>query len=112
MNETPLRILTLIGGMILGLFFFGGLWLTVKKTLTAKKTSLLYAGSSLLRTSITLAGFYFMSHGNWQRLLIAIIGFITARFAVMRITKSSGVQPIPGGQPIQIKTEAPHEAKS
>jgi F1F0 ATPase subunit 2 len=89
MNDTQLRILALPGGMVLGVFFFGGLWLTVKKTVTSKKMVLLFVGSSILRTCITLAGLYFISHGNWQRLLIAMIGFIAARFVVMRMTKSS-----------------------
>ncbi|EOR96668.1 hypothetical protein ADIARSV_0091 [Arcticibacter svalbardensis MN12-7] len=42
--------------------------------------------SSLTRTVIVLTGFYFVAQGNWQKLVIAVSGFIIARFLVMRIT--------------------------
>lgn len=101
-----LRILAFAGGMLLGVFFFGGLWLTVKNSLTAKNTALLYLGSLILRTSITLIGFYYISFGNWQRLLITLIGFIAARFIIMRLTR-----PVDEEQ-VQLKRGAIHEVKS
>ncbi len=36
MNETLLLIVALIAGIALGIIFFAGLWLTVKKAVTAK----------------------------------------------------------------------------
>ncbi len=111
MNDTVLWILALTGGMVVGVFFFGGLWLTVKKAVAAKNTSLLFAASSVFRICVTLAGLYFISHGNLQRLLIAMIGFIAARFLVSRLTRSRR-QPWPGRKSLQIETEVPHEVKS
>jgi F1F0 ATPase subunit 2 len=87
MNEIIFMILTLIAGLILGGLFFGGLWLTVKKMTTSKIPTLWVLGSFLLRVSITLTGFYFLTFGNWQRLLICISGFIAARYLITYFTK-------------------------
>jgi len=79
-------IIALISGIILGMIFFGGLWYTVKKTVGSNYAALWILGSSLTRTVIVLTGFYFVAQGNWQRLLLAVAGFIVARFVVMRFT--------------------------
>jgi len=41
----------------------------------------------LLRMGIVLAGFYFVGCGDWQRLVTCLLGFIIARFIVMRLTR-------------------------
>ncbi|RXG11642.1 F1F0 ATPase subunit 2 [Leeuwenhoekiella aestuarii] len=87
MNESLILILCFTAGMILGVLFFGGLWLTVRKSVNAKIPELWIFGSFLLRTSITLVGFYFISGTEWQRLIFCLLGFITARYLVMRATK-------------------------
>jgi F1F0 ATPase subunit 2 len=46
-----------------------------------------FIGSMLLRTGIVLAGFYFVGGGQWQRLLGCLLGFVIARFLVMRFTR-------------------------
>ena len=80
-------IIALISGVVLGTLFFGGLWFTVKKTLGTSYAALWIPISSLTRTVIVLAGFYFVAQGNWQRLLLAVAGFIIARFLVLRFTR-------------------------
>jgi len=80
-------IISFAAGLALGSLFFGGLWFTVKKAVTAKNTALWFSGSSLLRTGITIVGFYYVSGGSWQRLLLCVLGFIIARFVVIWITK-------------------------
>ena len=80
-------VIALISGLILGFVFFGGLWLTVKKTLGRKDAVLWFFGSSLLRTAIVLTGFYFVAQGNLSQLLVSVAGFVAARFLVLRITK-------------------------
>ena len=64
-----LLALALAAGLLLGAFFFGGLWWTVRKGMSAKRPALWFFGSLLLRMSIALAGFYFVSDGHWDRLL-------------------------------------------
>jgi len=88
MNDILIMILVFIAGLLLGTLFFGGLWLTVKKAVTSKKPALIILGSFVFRISITLVGFYFLGAGNLQRLLLALLGFISARFLVIYFTKS------------------------
>ena len=88
MNETIYMVLAFTGGLMLGALFFGGLWLTVKKAVSARIPALWIFGSFFLRIGITLAGFYFISSGNWKRLVICLAGFIAARFLVIHFTRS------------------------
>ncbi len=75
------------GGFFLGLFFFGGLWFTVVKSLVSKKPWIWFLISMLLRTSITLAGFYVIAGTSLKRLLFCSGGFIAARILVIMFTK-------------------------
>jgi F1F0 ATPase subunit 2 len=75
-------------GLVLGAVFFGGLWWTVRKGVSAPRPALWFVGSMLLRTSVVLAGFYFVADGDWQRLLVCLLGFVIARFLVMRLTRA------------------------
>ncbi|HEA22037.1 hypothetical protein LCGC14_0651890 [marine sediment metagenome] len=88
MNETLLMIAAFIGGAVLGVLFFGGLWLTVKKAVTAKVPALWLVGSFVLRTGVTLLGFYFIGGKDWQSLVLCLLGFIVARQLIIRTTKS------------------------
>jgi F1F0 ATPase subunit 2 len=82
-------ILALIAGMAIGTFFFGGLWFTVRKAVNAKTPAIWFFCSFFLRVSITMVGFYFISlGGNWQHLVIALLGFVIARFIVTYFAKS------------------------
>jgi F1F0 ATPase subunit 2 len=87
-NETLNMILALIAGLAIGAFFFGGLWFTVRKAVNAKTPALWFFGSFILRVSISMVGFYFISLGNWKHLLVALLGFVIARFIVTHFTKS------------------------
>lgn len=101
MNETLKMILIFIAGLALGTLFFGGLWLTVRKAVSSKKPALLILGSFVVRIVLVLAGFYFIGAGNWQRLLMVLAGFITARFMVIHFTKA---------KQSTVKMEVSHEA--
>ena len=61
MNETVTLVLAWVAGLLLGAIFFGGLWWTIRKGLSSKRSALWFLGSLLLRTSIALAGFYFVA---------------------------------------------------
>lgn len=88
MTEIPYMILALIGGMLLGAIFFGGLWFTVKKIITSKTPALLMLSSFVFRISIVLLGFYLIGLGDWKKLIVCLVGFIIARFFVIYYTKS------------------------
>lgn len=86
MNEILRLILVLMAGGVLGAIFFGGLWWTVRKGVSAQRPALWLFSSLLLRTSITLAGFYIVSDGHWERLCLCLLGFVIARFIVTQLT--------------------------
>jgi F1F0 ATPase subunit 2 len=74
-----------IAGIGIGLFYFGGLWVTVKRLPTTRHPALLTLGSSMGRTGLSLLGFYVAMGGRWERLLACLIGFLVARhFSVRR----------------------------
>ena len=87
MNEPFSLVLALITGVVLGAIFFGGLWWTVRKCVSAKQPAFWFFGSGLLRMTVALAGFYFVAHGHWDRLLAALLGFVMARVIVTRLTR-------------------------
>ncbi len=87
MSEIAMMILVFVAGIALGILFFAGLWYTVKKLVSAKETAIWFLGSFSLRIGITLTAFYFIGAGNWQRLLVCLLGFVVARFAVVHYTK-------------------------
>jgi F1F0 ATPase subunit 2 len=85
-------------GAILGAVFFGGLWWTVRKGAASQRPALLFVTSFLLRTSIALAGLYFVSGGHLDRLLTCLVGFVIARFIV---TKLTGARVVPRTSPVK-----------
>jgi len=95
-------IVALIAGVAIGIFFFGGLWVTVRKAVHAKTPARWFFGSFILRVCIAMIGFYIISLGNWQHLIVALPGFVLARFIVTHYTKSVELN--------QHKKEINHEA--
>jgi F1F0 ATPase subunit 2 len=88
MNNFLFLALALVVGLLLGMIFFGGLWWTIRKGVFYKSPALWFLGSMLLRMSVVLVGFYFVGRGDWQRLATCLLGFIIARFIVMRLTRT------------------------
>lgn len=79
MNETIGMSLAIVTGLILGVFFYGGLYITVKIGLKAKIPALVFIGSFIVRTAVTLTGFMWVSQGKPLRLLAVFAGFLTIR---------------------------------
>lgn len=101
MNEPLSLASALVAGVLLGGFFFGGLWWTVRKAVSSRQPALWFLGSMLLRTGIVLSGFYFVSEGDWKRLLASLLGFIIARLVVTRLIRVAQ-------QPDQLARKAGH----
>jgi F1F0 ATPase subunit 2 len=87
MNETLTLVLAWLAGGFLGAVFFGGLWWTVRKGVTAENPGRWFLGSLLVRMSIAMAGLYFVSNGHLDRLLVCLFGFFIARLVVTRLTR-------------------------
>ena len=96
MSDIAALALALFAGALLGAFFFGGLWWTVQKGVTSERPALWFLGSLLLRTSLILAGIYWVSQGHWSRLMMCLLGFLIARVIVVkRLTQSPVEEPTP-----------------
>jgi len=87
LKEFVILDLDFFAGVALGATFFGGLWWTIRRGVSSQIPGLLFAGSLLLRTSFTVSGFYFVSRGDWRKLLACLLGFVTARIFVTRLTR-------------------------
>ena len=100
MSDILALALALFAGALLGVFFFGGLWWTVQKGVTSETPALWFLGSLLLRTGLVLAGFYLAAQGHWSRLVACLLGFLIARFIVVRrLTRA------PAEEPTQLEEE-------
>ncbi len=82
MNETLSLVLAGLAGVLLGGIFFGGLWWSVRRGMASGYPALWFVGSFVLRTAITLAGFYVVAGDDWLRLLLCLLGFMLARSGV------------------------------
>lgn len=82
MNDTPGLVLAGFTGVLLGGVFFGGLWWTVRRGMASGHPALWFVGSFVLRTAITLAGFYSIADDDWSKLLLCLLGFMLARSGV------------------------------
>lgn len=89
MNETLARALAWQAGVLLGAIFFGGLWWTVRKAVSSPHPARWFVGSLVLRMSTVLGGLYFVSGGHLGRLLLCLLGVLTARPVVTRLTRTS-----------------------
>jgi F1F0 ATPase subunit 2 len=87
MSEPLTLLLVAFAGALLGAVFFGGLWWTVRKGIASSQPAFLFLASMLLRTGIVLGGFYIIANQHMDRLLVCLLGFVVARFVVMRMTR-------------------------
>ena len=82
MNDTLTLIFSGITGFAIGAVFFGGLWWTVRRGMQSPRPALWFLTSMLIRTGITLTGFYFVGAGQWQKFAVCLFGFVIARLLI------------------------------
>jgi F1F0 ATPase subunit 2 len=87
MHEVIYLLPVLVGGVALGILFFGGLWWTVQKGVNSEQPVLWFFTSFLLRTTLVMAGLYYISGGHWPRLLVCLLGCMIGRLIVMRLSR-------------------------
>ena len=87
MNEALILAGSLLAGVLLGAFFFGGLWWTIRSRSPSQWSGMLFSASLLLRMAIAVTGFYLVSHGEWRKLVACLAGFLLARIAVTRLIR-------------------------
>ncbi len=91
MNASLISSLSM--GAALGVFFFGGLWWTVKKGLSSPRPALWFLGSLLLRSAVVLCGFYFIGDGDWKRIAACLAGFVVARLIAIGFPRGESYAP-------------------
>jgi F1F0 ATPase subunit 2 len=83
------------GGGI-GVFYFGGLWLTVQHLPACRQPALWTFISFFIRTAASLLGFYWVMNGHWKRGLACLCGFLMMRLFLVRrwrpVSKGSSVE--------------------
>ncbi len=86
MNINIYSLLYLLIGLGLGLFYFGGLWLTIKNMNQARSPIVLTLGSFIIRTgAVFLVLIYVARQGEWENILILLAGFIVSRIFLSRM---------------------------
>ncbi len=77
-------LLGLLGGLLIGVAYFGGLWWTVERIPHARRPGALLAASYLVRTVLALAAFAALVRLGPGPLVAALVGFVAARAVVVR----------------------------
>lgn len=78
--------LVLLAGFGLGLFFYGGLWFTVRTLPASRHPAAFVLASFWIRTGVVISGLLLIMDREWQKALVCLAGFVLARFAVARVT--------------------------
>jgi F1F0 ATPase subunit 2 len=69
-------------GILLGVFFYGGLWLTIRRFAATRYPLALSVCGLFLRMAITLAGFTLVMQGRWQNAIQVLAGFTAVRLCL------------------------------
>lgn len=69
----------LLAGAVLGLVYFGGLWLVVRRLPQWRHPVLVMVASFIVRTAVVVLGFLALLDGQWQRAIALLAGFVAAR---------------------------------
>lgn len=81
-------LISLLTGGMLGVAYFGGLWITLKRFVEgAKRAHILMLLSFLVRTGVVISGFYallLITH-QWQAVAVALVGFVISRMIITRV---------------------------
>lgn len=84
-------LVAFLGGVALGLFYFGALWFTVKKIPGSSHPKRLLLSSALLRFFPTLLTMYLVVKADPVIFLIMLSGFFAVRYyMIRRVTGLSG----------------------
>lgn len=100
--ETALALIpAFLSGGLLGLIYFGGLWLTIRSLPGARMPGVMVIISLIARLALVLTGFYWVMGGRWERMLACLVGFLVARTVVVNKTRMRAEGPAnPNGGPV------------
>lgn len=84
MAETFYLVLAFAAGIALGTFYFLNLWKTVQRISEPSGPGLFMVRNFVFRLAVVLPGFYLVMAGHWERLLMAMLGFVIMREILVR----------------------------
>jgi F1F0 ATPase subunit 2 len=82
MNEILVLVITMMSGSVLGVFYFGGLWFTLKHLPGSQQPALLALSGFLVRSLVCLFVFYLISSNGWEGTVSSLVGFTLAKLAM------------------------------
>jgi len=83
MNSAFLLALSFFMGALLGAFYFGGLWLTIKRLPRSPQPTLLSLSSFFARSLVCILGFYLIIGSGIEALLMGLAGFVLTKIALI-----------------------------
>jgi F1F0 ATPase subunit 2 len=84
MGETLGLIIAFPAGLALGAFYFLSLWKTLQKIPDVPNPGLVMFRNYAFRISVVLIGFYLIMDGHWERIAVALFGFVIMREILTR----------------------------
>ncbi len=107
----PVLLLAFGIGVVIGVFYFGGLWWTTQQVPHRRSPALWLLGSFALRTILAVMGFYLVMQGRPERLLVCLFGFWIARLVCVRtlgqiaaVPRKASPSPAPTDEPQTLST--------
>lgn len=74
----------LMAGVGIGLFYFGGLWWTLKRLPGHSYPALWVLGSFLSRAGLSVTVLYWTTGGKWDQVTASLAGFILVRTVIVK----------------------------
>jgi F1F0 ATPase subunit 2 len=95
LSEWVSLVPSLLAGLALGTFYFGALWLTVRRLPGARQPALLALGSLAGRLCVTLLGIYLVTGGHWAKIGVCLLGLFAMRTVMIQLWQPQ-VSPVTG----------------
>lgn len=87
-------VFALLAGFLLGVFYFAGLWWTVRRLTVTHHVALFFISSLMFRLTVVVVGFWFILGNSWQHLLLGLLGFTLLRVLAVRFARTADFSPL------------------
>ncbi len=85
MTTSVSLLLAFVVGMALGAVSLCGLWWTLRKLPHSRRPVALLTSSYLVRTAIVVTGLVLVMDGRWERIAVALLGYLLLRGVLVRV---------------------------
>jgi len=88
-----------VWGLLLGFFYFGGLWLTVQRVSRSGKPKRLLLVSFVVRIAAVMTGFWFILHYDPAGFGVTLAAFFLVRIVMTRLIRRPQKEEVYANQP-------------